>query len=222
MYHRPADWLSQTVARDATTIQLHELSGLTATRPRVFMLVSSATAYDSAKMNTAESHQEILAGELTDEASPDPQLHDLVPFVAGERVFAVFADQVDATAEAKVPAVLPQAPRAVLGVVCVRGRMVTVLDPGALLTGEAGHWPNSLPSVIALRGDEQLAVAALERRDTITIAATDIQPPTDPDDGSSNVTLGIARHGGEEITVLSVDRLFAAAIRKKERRRRRF
>jgi chemotaxis signal transduction protein len=158
------------------------------------------------------------------EVSPDPQLHDLVPFVAGERVFAVFAHQVESTTDAKSPAPLPHAPPAVLGVICVRGRMLTVLDAAALLTGEPAEWPESLPSVIALRGDEQLALAARERRDTITIASTDIQAAagSDEEDSSHQVALGVARYGGEEITVLNVENLFAAAIRRKERRRRRF
>jgi chemotaxis signal transduction protein len=158
------------------------------------------------------------------EVSPDPQLHDLVPFTAGDRVFAVFANQIEGIAEAKVPAPLPHAPPAVLGVVCVRGRMLTVLDPAALLTGEAGSWPAALPNVIALSGDEQLAVAARDRLDTITIAATDIQPPALQDElqNLNEVELGIARYGGEEITILNVAHLFAAAMRRKERRRRRF
>jgi chemotaxis signal transduction protein len=158
------------------------------------------------------------------EVSPDPQLHDLIPFTAGGRVFAVFADQVEGTAEAKLPALLPDAPPAVLGIVCVRGRMLTVLDPFALVTGEPTSWPESLPGVIALSGDEQLAVAAQERLDTITVASTDIQPPTlsDDEENGGGVTLGTALYGGEEITVLSVPRLFAAAMQRKERRRRRF
>ena len=157
-------------------------------------------------------------GEATDE----PQLHDLVPFVAGDKLFAVFADQVEGTAEGKTPAALPNAPAAVLGVVCMRGHMLTVLDPIAVLNGEAFEWPASLPSVIALRGDEQLALAAQSCRDTITIAAEDIQPASRiNEDGFESAVLGIARYAGEEITILRVDRLFAAAVRRKERRRRR-
>lgn len=153
----------------------------------------------------------------------DPKLHDLVPFVAGEKIFAVFADYVDGTAEATVPAPLPNAPPAVLGVVCVRGRMLTVIDPIAVLGGEAFDWPASLPSVIALRGDEQLALAAQSCRDAITIAAADIQPLSQTsDDGFESAALGLTVHGGEEIIVLRVDNLFAAAVRRKERRRRRF
>jgi len=176
-------------------------------------------------MNSSEPQPDTLNHVITNarEVSPDPQLHDLVPFVAGSKTFAVFAEHVEGTAEAKVPAVLPRAPAAVLGVVCARGRMLTVLDPIALVSGEAHGWPKSLPCVIALRGDEQLALAAEESRDAITIAAVDIQRLTkSEDDGLATVILGIARYGGEEITVLNVDQLFAAAVRRKERRRRRF
>ncbi|HEY5075404.1 MAG TPA: hypothetical protein VII34_11980, partial [Pyrinomonadaceae bacterium] len=69
----------------------------------------------------------------------------------------------------------------------------------------------------------QLALAAQSCRDTITIAAEDIQPASqaNDDDGVESAVLGIARYGGEEITVLRVDNLFAAAVRRKERRRRR-
>ena len=176
-------------------------------------------------MSSAESQHETQTVESTDlnEVPDDPKLHDLVPFVAGEKIFAVFADHVDGTAEARVPAALPNAPPAVLGVVCMRGRMLTVLDPIAILTGENFGWPENLPAVIALRGDEQLALAAQSCRDTITIAAEDIQPASqaNDDDGVESAVLGIARYGGEEITVLRVDNLFAAAVRRKERRRRR-
>src|SRR6266849_5524918 len=166
--------------------------------------------YNSRPMSDPLSRNDTPAvdpGRVTDE----PQLHDLVPFVAGGRIFAVFADQVDGTAEARMPAALPNAPPAVLGVVCMRGHMLTVLDPIAVLTGEPFGWPASLPAVIALRGDEQLALAAHSCRDTITIAAEDIQPSSQSNhDGLENAVLGIARYGGEEITILRVDRLFAA------------
>ena len=176
-------------------------------------------------MNSSEPQTDILMQAITNvsDVSPDAQLRDLVPFVAGNRTFAVFAEHVEGTAEAKMPAALPRAPAAVLGIVCARGRILTVLDPLALVSGEAHDWPKSLPCVIALRGDEQLALAAEESRDAITIAAVDIQRSTkSEDDGLATVILGIARYGGEEITVLNVDQLFTAAVRRKERRRRRF
>ena len=177
------------------------------------------------QMSSTASQHETRAVESANlsEVPDDPKLHDLVPFVAGEKVFAVFAEHVEGTAEARVPAALPNAPPAVLGVVCVRGRMLTVIDPIAVSGGETFGWPASLPSIIALRGDEQLALAAQSCRDTITIAAGDIQPltPTN-DEGFESAVLGMTVHGGEEIIVLRVDNLFVAAVRRKERRRRRF
>jgi len=143
--------------------------------------------------------------------------------MAGNKLFAVFADQVDGTAAAGVPVALPNAPPAVLGVVCLRGRMLTVLDPIAVFSGETFTWPACLPAVLALRGDEQLALAAEGCRDSITIAASDIQHPTPTnEEGFESAALGMVRYGGEEITVLRLESLFAAAVRSKERRRRRF
>src|SRR5207248_364742 len=155
--------------------------------------------YNSKDMNGAESQHESPAVDPagTGVVPDEPQLHDLVPFVAGDRVFAVFADQVEGTAEVRIPAALPDAPPAVLGVICMRGHMMTVLDPIAVLTGETFGWPAGLPAVIALRGDEQLALAAQSCRDTITIAAEDIQTSSQiNDDGFENAVLGITRYGG--------------------------
>ena len=152
----------------------------------------------------------------------DPKLRDLVPFEAGGRLFAVFASHVDGTAEGKIPAAIPRAPKAVLGLVCVRGRMLTVLDPLSLFTGEGEMWPESLPTVIALRGDEQLALAAWNCRGTITVADADIQRETTEDGNSSGLAVGLVRHGGEEITVINTEQLFGSAMSRRERRRRRF
>ena len=153
----------------------------------------------------------------------EPQLRDLLTFSAGKLTFGVFADAVEGTAEAKRPAPLPFAPAAVLGVVSVRGRMLTALDPVGLVTGEPLNWTAGLPRVIALRGDEQLALAAEHLGETITIATADIEPvgPA-PADQNSHVIEGISRHAGHEITILNVENLFAAAVHRRERRRRRF
>ena len=154
---------------------------------------------------------------LTDEA----QLHDLFSFNAGGRTFAVFAEEVEGTADTKHVAVLPHAPPAVLGVLCVRGRMLTALDPFALMTGDRLNWPRELPCVVALRSDEQLALAAESFGNTITIAGTDIEAPAEAEFERAPI-VGISRHGGEEINILSIPRLFAAAFQRQERRRRRF
>ena len=151
-----------------------------------------------------------------------PKLRDLFSFVAGGRTFAVLAEEVEGTADAKYVAVLPHAPPAVVGVLCLRGRMLTTLDPITLLTGKRLDWPPVIPSVVALRGDEQLALAAESFGGTITIAGTDIEAPAEDGDRNHPAIIGISRHGGQEISILGVGHLFAAAFQRKERRRRRY
>jgi len=150
----------------------------------------------------------------------EPQLRDLFSFHAGGRTFAVFAEEVEGTADSKYVAPLPHAPAAVLGVLCVRGRMLTTLDPVALLTGKRLIWPSTLPCVVALRGDEQLALAAESFGNTITVSDSDIEIRADS--SRRDAVAGISRHGGEEIRILSVPDLFFAAFQRQERRRRRF
>lgn len=165
-------------------------------------------------MNYAEPDPPFVA------PADEPQLRDLFLLTVNDLTFAVFADDVEATSERIRPAALPNAPSAVLGVVSVRGRMMTTLDPLALNGGRGAIWPAELPVVIALRGDEQLALAADSLTDSITIASTDIEL-TEEIKGNPAV-LGIAQHGGKEIVVLDAANLFAAAVQRRERRRRRF
>jgi len=162
-------------------------------------------------------------GTSRDEA--EPQLRDLFLFAAGNRTFGIFSDEVESTAEAKHPTPLPLAPAAVLGIVYVRGRMLTLLDPNALSGGETSAWPPAVRAIISLRGDEQLALAADSFAETITIFSSDIEIlPNDNDEETqtSKAVAGILRHGGEKITVLEASQLFEAAVQRKERRRRRF
>ena len=73
--------------------------------------------------------------------------------------------------------------------------------------------------MIALRGDEQLALAAQSCRDTIAITEAEIEGAGD---SSSGALISVVRNGGEEINLLDVGQLFATAMRQRERRRRRF
>ena len=151
----------------------------------------------------------------------DPQLQDLLPFTIGERTFAVFTDQVDGTAEGKPFAPLPRAPQAVIGVVCVRGRMLTVLDPTVVLDSLLPQWEQTLPYVIVLRGDEQLGLVAETCRDTITISTADIERSVDSEQPQNDCMLGLVRYAGEEMLILDSARLFSRAVQRRERRRRR-
>ena len=150
------------------------------------------------------------------------QLYDLLPFTIGDQVFAVFADQIETTAEARPAARLPRASAAVVGVVCVRGHMITVLDAVAVLTGSATPWPSTLPFVLILRGNEQLGLVAETCRDTVTISAEDVEPPAPAGGSDSLPALGTVIYAGETMMILDPARLFRCAVQRRERRRRRF
>jgi chemotaxis signal transduction protein len=135
-------------------------------------------------------------------------------FSSGANQFAVFTDEVMTIAEWREPAVLPHAPAAVLGVVSIQGRMLTVLDLSQLL--EQPRLSQGPSHILALRGDEQLALAIDGPRETIehTFAAAP--------EVNGKLISGIINYDGDEISILNVRELFATAIQGRERRRRRF
>jgi purine-binding chemotaxis protein CheW len=140
----------------------------------------------------------------------------------GERLIAVFADEADHVIAWKPPSPLPNAPKSVLGVVSVRGRISTLLDPLSLL-GErraAGDdQGTTFDFIITLRGEEQLALAVERAERIIEIFADDVKPL-----GSSSgttVVRGLLQTEGQLVAVLNVRELFTAAIEGTERRRKR-
>jgi chemotaxis signal transduction protein len=152
---------------------------------------------------------------------------ELFVFEAGGRLFGLPADAVAGTVERAVPAKLPLAPATVLGVICVRGQMLTVLDPAAL-TGAPSPSRAVLPFVVTLCGDEQLALAAERLRGSSRVSANEIRlnaraenawgagaPPVE------SPILGSVHHESQHILVLDPRKLFGAAMGKSERRRRR-
>jgi chemotaxis signal transduction protein len=155
---------------------------------------------------------------------------------AGARLFAVFAEEVEATASDLTPTPLPFAPHAVLGVVSLRGRIRTVIDPIRLTDADsnaATHAassdsvsPGSDPSplsqpparlFVAFTGDEQLALACDGAEGLIEVAHAKLNASPDAD---SHV-LGTIEHRGLTVTLLDPARLFDAAVRGIERRRKR-
>lgn len=170
------------------------------------------------------SDNSIAASETSDDQidAGRAQLHDLLPFTLGEQIFAVFTDEVDATAESKPFAPLPRSPNSIVGIVCVRGRMLTVVDPAALMEGESRNWNRTLPCVIALRTDEQLALAAETYRDTITIAEADIERTPATSTAADELIIGQVIYASEKIIILNTGRLFSRAVQRRDRRRRRF
>ena len=124
----------------------------------------------------------------------------LLSFRVGARLFAVDESKVATVANWRQPTPLPHAPPAVMGVVSLQGRMLTVLDLRRL--ADTGNSENGTPQhVIALRGDEQLALA-------VDAIEGSIASPRDGDDS--------------EVEVINVSALFSLAIQGRERRQRRF
>jgi len=111
------------------------------------------------------------------------------------------------------PAPLPFAPPSVLGIVSMQGRMFTVVDAAVLLARKAATQGRS---IVALRGDEQLALAVDESLEVISINPDDVVNETDRE-----LIQGTLRLNGKQVLLLDIDSLFAGIIRGRERRRRR-
>ena len=133
---------------------------------------------------------------------------------AGLKV-ALPTDAIVSIAEWRRPTPLPHAPPSVLGVVSIQGRMLTVLDPTVLLE-KSGAEVGRKAFLIALRGNEQLALVVDEKGETVSCEIDPIQ------ENANEARLGVIQQPGETIDVLDVTKLFALAIRGRERRKRTF
>ena len=144
---------------------------------------------------------------------------------AGQNQFGIFADQISAIVEWQEPVPLPHAPGSVLGIVSIEGRMLTVLDLAKLGTGEAlADTPRKfLRHLIALRGDEQLALAIEAPGEVVKLTPNESMTDfiTKQETGTTPV-LGVLQREGAEIRILNLKGLFPAAIRGRQRRQRRF
>jgi purine-binding chemotaxis protein CheW len=166
-------------------------------------MIATAKIMDSASKGT-------FADSAGVENRPSLQI-----FRRGSAHFALPIAEIAGIADWRPPTPLPQAPPAVLGVVSVGGRMLTVLDPAILLENPtAGSSPHNF--IVALRGDEQLALLVDETGETLP---AEIVSQSDAPNGA---LLGVIRHQESMIGVLDLTKLFALAIRGRERRQRRF
>ncbi len=151
-----------------------------------------------------------FADSAADENKPLLQI-----FRRGNIRFALLTDEIAAIAEWRQPTPLPQATPAVLGVVAVQGRMLTVLDP-AILMEEPPTGSSTTNFIVALRGDEQLALLVDEKGETVP-AEVNLQSAA-----TNGAMRGVIKHQENEIGVLDRTKLFGLAIRGRERRQRRF
>lgn len=134
---------------------------------------------------------------------------------AGSQCIGLFADEIESIADWRQPTPLPDAPLSVLGVVFIRGRMLTVLGANALLGEGAAAKPSK---VVALRGDEQIGLAVDRLGDLVEIAADELKPVSE----QGSMVLGAISKTEQSISVLDSKQLFATAMRGRERRRRGF
>jgi chemotaxis signal transduction protein len=153
---------------------------------------------------------------------------------AGSSLFGVFADEIATVVAWRKPTPLPHAAKSVLGVVSVQGRLLTVLDLASLPGGEPARndapsdIPNNAPnkalgqtpgSLVALRGDEQLALAVDEVGESIELDDSSFNAQPEP---AGKLVLGALQRDGVQIKILNLKELFPTAIQGRERRRRRF
>ncbi len=146
---------------------------------------------------------------------------ELLLLRAGGQLFAVRAEEADGEPQpCPRPTPLPRAPRAVLGVVALRGRMRTALDPSALVVENqseegAGRDGAARRLAVALRGDEQLALAVESVGGVIRVPAASLAPAQGP----ARPLRAALEHEGSSLLVLDPAQLFDAAMRGTERRR---
>jgi chemotaxis signal transduction protein len=132
---------------------------------------------------------------------------------AGGLEFGIFRDEIHSSADWRMPTPLPRAPATVLGVVCIRGRMITVLDISALAGGEA----SPAAKIVALNGDEQIGLAVNQVSDEIDVNENDlVKEPQNP------LLVGSAALNGESLRILNTKKLFGVVMRGRERRKRQF
>ena len=140
-------------------------------------------------------------------------------FERGAVKFAVLADEITSIEDWRIPTPLPNAPDSVLGVVGIHGRMLTVLDLSRIsgVSQGSANTENGEAQklLLALRGDEQLALVVDAEREAIDVS-------DEISEIGSRDLITTVDHAGSSLHVLNPRQLFPSAIQGRERRRRRF
>jgi chemotaxis signal transduction protein len=137
----------------------------------------------------------------------------------GSFLFGLPTREISTIAEWRKPAPLPHASSVVCGVVSIQGRMLTVLAPIRLFDQQASDDAFSPSYIVALRGDEQLALAVDSVEDVEEISPGQLETAGQ---AFEPFVLGLLKRGDRPIRVLDVKKLFLAAIQGRERRQRQF
>jgi chemotaxis signal transduction protein len=156
--------------------------------------------------------------DSVDMSNPNAATSSMRLFRRGYFDFAVLESEIATVADWLEPAPLPKAPESVMGVVGIQGRMLTVLDLATLPSSESTSVTGSPKQIVALRGDEQLALAVDSVGGTVEVGTDGLQN----DQQNSRLIRGVFEQSGKKISLLDVKQLFPSAIQGRERRHRRF
>ncbi|HEV7680614.1 MAG TPA: chemotaxis protein CheW [Pyrinomonadaceae bacterium] len=159
-----------------------------------------------------------------DDAGTEGRTGKLQLIQVGSSQFGIFANEISAIVPWREPTPLPHAPSSVLGVVSIQGRMLTVIDLAALfLSGPITNNGSSPAQLIALRGEEQLALAAEALGDPVLpFDAIKNHDAINNQETESASVLGVIQHEGREVRILNPRELFPAALQGRQRRKRQF
>jgi chemotaxis signal transduction protein len=146
----------------------------------------------------------------------EPNVDKLLLLTLGTLKLAVDSEQVLTTCDWVAPTPLPFSPEPVRGIISIDGRMFTVLEIGRLF-GETAATERK--SIVAFRGDEQLALAVDSTETEVEVNSNNISKAPE---GITRTIRGVWHHNGEHIQVLEVSELFTSILEGRERRRRRF
>jgi purine-binding chemotaxis protein CheW len=133
----------------------------------------------------------------------------LLVFRTGRELFGLELSGVHEVVDAPVLSRVPEMPPTVLGVVSVRGELITVYDPTPLLTpaGASGHTGAAL---LFTHGDRRIALAVDDVMDAVSIDDGMLRG-TNGVDAGDRLVRGIVRRGSDLIVVLDVEVLVESA-----------
>jgi chemotaxis signal transduction protein len=146
--------------------------------------------------------------EVADDVENQRERRELLIARRGGLSFGVFATATDGIVEWKEPTPLPAANPGVLGLVCVRGRMFTVIDPSFLLSPESANDSTPAKFIVLLAGDEQLALAVERVTGINEIFLDEIETQEGKD---LPLVVGRTTDETNAVAVLEPGRLFTAA-----------
>src|SRR5262245_11578472 len=133
----------------------------------------------------------------------------LLVFRTGHELFGLELSGVHEVVDTPVLNRVPEMPPTVLGVVSVRGELITVYDPTPLLTPGGANGPAGA-ALLFTHGDRRIALAVEDVMDAVSIDDGMLRP-TNGLDAGDRLVRGLVRCGADLIVVLDVEVLVESA-----------